>query len=169
MKSKTKKGATERGGAKPPLVHSARPGFDEYFMNIVDDVATRSTCLRRKLGAVIVKDKRIIATGYNGAPRNLPHCLDAGCLRDELKIASGTRHEICRAVHAEQNAVLQCAAYGVPCEGATVYTSSSPCMICAKILVNSGIRRVVYKGNYPDPEALALLKHAKVSVEKFEL
>ena len=147
--------------------HVERPGFDEYFMNIVDDVATRSTCLRRRLGAVIVKDKRIIATGYNGAPRNLPHCLDIGCLRDELKIASGTRHEICRAVHAEQNAVLQCAAHGVSCEGATVYTSSSPCMICAKMLVNAGIKRIVFKGDYPDPEAVELLRKAGVAVEKF--
>ncbi len=147
--------------------HAKRPEFDEYFMNIVDDVAKRSTCLRRQLGAVIVKDKRIIATGYNGAPRNLPHCLDAGCLRDELKIPSGTRHEICRAVHAEQNAVLQCAAYGVPCEGATVYTSSSPCMICAKILINAGIKRVVYRGDYPDREAVHTLKAAGVRVEKF--
>ena len=146
----------------------ARPGFEEYFMNIVDDVSKRSTCLRRQLGAVIVKDKRIIATGYNGAPRNLPHCLDIGCLRDELKIESGTRHEICRAVHAEQNAVLQCAAHGVSCEGATVYTSSSPCKICAKILINSGIRRVVYRGEYPDPEAGDLLRNAGVEVEKFE-
>jgi len=128
----------------------SRPSLDEYFMEIADVVGKRSTCLRHKVGAVLVKNKRIIATGYNGAPRGLPHCLEVGCLRDELQIKSGTRHEICRAVHAEQNAIIQAAIHGISTEDATLYCTHFPCVLCAKMLVNAGVREIVFKEDYPD-------------------
>ncbi|MDI3502871.1 MAG: dCMP deaminase [Archaeoglobi archaeon] len=145
-----------------------RPSLDEYFMRIAEVVASRSTCLRNKVGAVIVKDKRILTTGYNGAPRGMPHCLEIGCLRDENNIPSGERHEICRAVHAEQNAIIQAALHGVSTEGATLYCTHQPCILCAKMIINAGIRRVVYKQSYPDENALKFLRDAGVEVVKFE-
>ncbi|WP_290902673.1 dCMP deaminase family protein, partial [Ferroglobus sp.] len=119
-----------------------RPSLDEYFMEIAKVVAKRSTCLRQNVGAVIVKDKRILSTGYNGAPMGLPHCLDIGCLREELNVPSGERHELCRAVHAEQNAIIQAAVHGVSIKGATLYTTHQPCIMCAKMIINAGIVRV---------------------------
>jgi len=138
-----------------------RISVDEYFMEIAKVVAKRSTCLRRQIGAVIVKNKIIVSTGYNGAPRGLPHCLDIGCIRDELGIASGERHEVCRGVHAEQNALIQA---GRSAEGATLYVNAYPCKICAKLIINAGIKRVVVSGEYSDTEGLDLLRDAGVEV-----
>lgn len=144
-----------------------RPTIDEYFMEIATVVAKRSTCLRNQVGAVIVKDKRILSTGYNGAPRNLEHCLDIGCVRQQNNIASGTRHELCRAVHAEQNAIIQAALHGVSIENATVYCTHQPCILCAKMLINSRVEKVVFGTVYPDKEALAFFDKAGVKIEQF--
>jgi dCMP deaminase len=141
-----------------------RPDIDTYFMNIAKVVAKRSTCLRQNVGAVIVRDKRILSTGYNGAPTGLPHCLDIGCLREELNIASGERHELCRAVHAEQNAIIQAAVHGVSIAGGTLYTTHQPCIMCAKMIINAKIKKVVYGKRYPDERGLKFLREAKVEV-----
>jgi dCMP deaminase len=141
-----------------------RPTLDEYFMEIAGVVAKRSTCLRNRIGAVIVRDKRILATGYNGAPRDLAHCLDIGCIRQQQNIESGTRHELCRAVHAEQNAIIQSALHGVSIENATLYCTHQPCILCAKMIINSKIARVVYLNPYPDDEAIKFFKTAGVDV-----
>lgn len=146
---------------------SNRPGWDEYFMQVADVVSRRSTCIRRNVGAVIVKDKRILATGYNGAPSGLAHCIDVGCLREELGIPSGERHEICRGLHAEQNAIIQAAKYGIAIEGSTIYCTVEPCSLCTKMLINSKIVRIVYKEPYPDDLARRLLAESKVIVEHF--
>ncbi|WP_135603894.1 cytidine/deoxycytidylate deaminase family protein [Methanococcoides sp. NM1] len=129
-----------------------RPSIDEYFLEIAEVVAKRSTCLRNKVGAVIVRDKRILSTGYNGAPSNMEHCLEIGCMRQQNNIASGTRHEKCRAVHAEQNAIIQAALHGVGIGGATVYCTHQPCILCAKMIINSNIKRVVFSTQYPDTD-----------------
>lgn len=144
-----------------------RPDWDEYFMQIAHVVSRRSTCVRRQIGAVIVKDKRILTTGYNGAPSGLPHCLELGCLRDEQGIPSGTRHEICRALHAEQNAIVQAALYGVSTRDSTLYCTHQPCSLCAKAAINAGVRRVVYEGDYPDQFALDMLQQAEVELLRF--
>ena len=144
-----------------------RPTLDEYFMEIAKVVAKRSTCLRNNVGAVIVRDKRILSTGYNGAPRDMEHCLEIGCIRDQQNIASGTRHELCRAVHAEQNAIIQSALHGVSVEGATLYCTHQPCILCAKMIINSKIKRVVYSNNYPDDEAINFFKKAGVKIDIF--
>ena len=147
-------------------IHS-RPDLDTYFMRMAELISSRSTCTRRQIGAMIVKDKQVLSTGYNGAPRGMPHCIDIGCLRDELKIPSGTRHEICRAVHAEQNAIVQCARHGVSTRNSTIYANVNPCKICAKLIVNAGISRVVYMGDYPDDDGIKLLGEAGVQVDRF--
>jgi dCMP deaminase len=136
-------------------------------MKIAYLVATRSTCIRRKVGAVIVKDKRILSTGYNGAPSGLLHCLDIGCLRDKMNIPSGERQELCRGLHAEQNAIIQGAMYGVSLMGSTIYVTNQPCITCAKMLIQAGIVKIIYQGDYPDTFALELLKEAKVDLIKF--
>ena len=142
-----------------------RKSWDEYFMEIAEIVKTRSTCLRRQVGAVIVKDNRIITTGYNGAPSGLRHCTEiGGCERARLNIPSGQRHELCRALHAEQNAIIQAAKIGVSTEGATIYITLQPCVICAKMLVNAGIKRIVFKGEYPDKLSKAILEEADVEL-----
>ena len=142
-----------------------RKSWDEYFMEIAEIVKTRSTCLRRQVGAVIVKDNRIITTGYNGAPSGLKHCTEiGGCERARLNIPSGQRHELCRALHAEQNAIIQAAKIGVSTEGATIYITLQPCVICAKMLVNAGIKRIVFKGEYPDELSKANLEEADVEL-----
>ena len=144
-----------------------RASWDEYFMQIAEIVKTRSTCLRRQVGALIVKDNRIITTGYNGAPEGIKHCSDLGsCLRSELKIPSGERHELCRALHAEQNAIIQAAKIGVSTQGATMYVTLQPCVICAKMAINAGIKKIVYKGDYPDELSLNMLSEAKVELIK---
>jgi dCMP deaminase len=143
-----------------------RPSIDKYFLNIAEVVATRSTCMRHHVGAVIVHDKRIISTAYNGAPRSLEHCLDIGCIREHEKIGSGTMVEVCRAVHAEQNAIIQAAIHGVSIDGATLYCTHQPCVLCAKMIINANIVRVVYKNTYPDPRALEFFAEAGVEVVK---
>ncbi|MCK4928207.1 MAG: cytidine/deoxycytidylate deaminase family protein [Methanosarcinales archaeon] len=146
-----------------------RPTLDEYFMEIAQVVAKRSTCLRNQVGAVIVLDKRILSTGYNGAPRNLQHCLDIGCIREQQNIASGTRHELCRAVHAEQNAIIQSALHGVSIENATLYCTHQPCILCAKMIINSNIKRVVFTNHYPDENAMNFFNSADVEVVSFSV
>ncbi|RLF04567.1 MAG: cytidine deaminase [Thermoprotei archaeon] len=146
---------------------SERPSWDEYFMRIAHDVASRSTCLRRKVGAILVKDRRILATGYNGAPKNLPHCVK--CLREELGVPSGQRHELCRGVHAEQNAIIQAAVFGVSTKGATLYTTTFPCIICAKMLINAEIAEIVYDSDYEDPESAKILREAGIKIRRFKL
>ena len=141
-----------------------RPSWDEYFTDIVELIASRSTCLRRKVGAVLVRDKRILSTGYNGAPSGIKHCLDAGCLRDDLKIPSGERHELCRGLHAEQNAVIQAALHGVSIKGSTLYCSNLPCIICSKMLINAGIEKVIINDYYRDDFSEGLLREANISV-----
>ena len=145
-----------------------RPTLDEYFMNIAEVVATRATCLRNCVGAVIVRDKRIISTGYNGAPRNLDHCLDIGCIRDQENIESGTMHEVCRAVHAEQNAIIQAALHGVSTRGTTIYCTHQPCVLCAKMIINANIVRVVFTHAYPDSRALEFFEEAGVEVVRMD-
>lgn len=143
-----------------------RPSWDEYFMEMACVTAKRSTCLRRHVGAVIVVDKHIIATGYNGAPRGLKHCgqIEGGCLREKLGIPSGQRHELCRALHAEQNAIIQAATLGQSIEGGTIYVTNQPCVICAKMIINAGIERIVVKEGYPDELAVQLLREAGLKV-----
>ena len=142
-----------------------RKSWDEYFMEIAEIVKTRSTCLRRQVGAVIVRDNRIITTGYNGAPSGLKHCTEiGGCERARLNIPSGQRHELCRALHAEQNAIIQAAKIGVSTEGATAYITLQPCVICAKMLVNAGIKRIVFRGEYPDELSKVILEEADVEL-----
>ncbi|MBF0493678.1 MAG: cytidine/deoxycytidylate deaminase family protein [Candidatus Omnitrophica bacterium] len=144
-----------------------RPSWDEYFMNIARLVATRSTCMRRQVGAVVVKGKQILATGYNGAPAGLAHCEKKGCVRQKLNIPSGERHELCRALHAEQNAFLQAAKHGVSLDGSTVYITNQPCSICAKMIINVGVKKIIFGGDYPDAFALDFLKEAKIELERF--
>ena len=145
-----------------------RPTIDEYFYEIAKVVATRSTCLRHHVGAVIVKDKYIISTGYNGAPSGLPHCADVGCIRDVQDIASGTHAQVCAAVHAEQNAIIQAALHGVSTTGATLYCTLQPCVICSKMIINAGIVKVVYDESYPDDAGIRLLVDSGVTVIKME-
>ncbi len=143
-----------------------RPSWDEYFMQMAELTAQRSTCLRRQVGAIIVKEKHIIATGYNGAPKGLPHCEElGGCLREKLEIPSGERHELCRALHAEQNAIIQAATLGQSIEGATIYITHQPCIICAKMIINAGISRIVIRRGYPDEMSRGMLKEAGLKVE----
>jgi dCMP deaminase len=137
-------------------------------MEIVELIKSRSTCLRRQVGALIAKDKRILATGYNGAPIGCSHCEEVGCLREKYKIPSGQRHELCRAIHAEQNAIVQAAYSGVSVKGATMYVTNQPCVLCAKMIINAGIEKIVFNGDYPDELAMELLKEASVRVIKYE-
>ena len=143
-----------------------RPGWDEYFMNQAHLAATRSTCNRRQVGAVIVQDNMVVATGYNGAPKGIKHCLGGVCIREAKGIPSGQQHEICAAVHAEQNAVIQCARTGNSTVGATLYTTTYPCYICAKMIVNAGITEIVYMGDYPDHSAKDLFRKVELWVRK---
>jgi dCMP deaminase len=145
-----------------------RPSWDEYFMSIAEQVSGRSTCMRRQTGAVLVKDKRILATGYNGTPAGLPHCEAVGCLREQRGIASGENHELCRGIHAEQNAVIQAARYGIPIEGATIYSTHQPCVLCAKILINAGVVDIAFRDPYPDPLSGELLAAAGVDPRVIE-
>ncbi len=139
-----------------------RPSVDDYFMEIATVVAKRSTCLRNQVGALFVKNKRILSTGYNGAPSGLEHCDVVGCAREG--VASGTRHELCRAVHAEQNAIIQAALHGISIEGATLYCTHQPCILCAKMMINARLRKVVYQKSYPDETALDFLHQAGIEV-----
>ena len=141
-----------------------RPSWDEYFMKIAQVVATRSTCVRRKVGAVLVREKRILTTGYNGAPSGLAHCEETGCMREKLQVPAGERHELCRGLHAEMNALVQAAIHGVRVEGSTLYCTNSPCALCAKMLINIGVKRVYTGGEYPDKLAEELLRSAGVEM-----
>lgn len=142
-----------------------RPSWDEYFVEIAKLTSTRSTCLRRQVGAVIVKDRHIMATGYNGAPRGITHCEDrGGCLREKMKIPSGERHELCIALHAEQNAIIQAATLGQSIEGSTIYVTHQPCIICAKMIINAGIKRIVVAEGYPDEMSVEILAEAGLKV-----
>ncbi|HMA68047.1 MAG TPA: cytidine/deoxycytidylate deaminase family protein [Desulfosalsimonadaceae bacterium] len=141
---------------------TSRPTWNQYFMEIAALVAKRSTCLRRAVGAVIVKDKRILATGYNGAPSGIRHCEELGCLREQMQVASGERHELCRGIHAEQNAIIQAAYHGVPICGADLYCTNLPCSICTKMLINAGIQTIYYRSGYADELAKDLLEEAGI-------
>ncbi len=142
-----------------------RPSWDEYFRKITREVAQRSTCLRRQIGSVLVVDKHILTTGYNGVPRGLKHCEAVGCLRIAKNVPSGERHELCRGLHAEMNALLQAAKYGIQISGATIYTTTYPCSLCAKMIINSDIKRVVAEDGYPDELAKEMFAEAKVKVD----
>lgn len=144
----------------------SRPSWDEYFLQIADLVSKRSTCLRRKVGALVVKDRRILATGYNGTPSGIKHCSEVGCLREKLKIPSGQRHELCRGLHAEQNVLLQASLHGVSLKGSMIYVTNQPCIICAKMIINAGIVEVVMADHYPDAMAMNFLKEAKIKVRE---
>ena len=141
-----------------------RPDWDTYFLDIVEVVSRRSTCRRRSVGAGLVRDRRILATGYNGAPSKLKHCLEIGCLREQLKVPSGERHELCRGLHAEQNVIIQAALHGVITKGSTLYCTNQPCVICAKMIINAGIVRIVIRDGYSDKLATDMLKEAGISV-----
>ncbi|KPK98296.1 MAG: cytidine deaminase [Omnitrophica WOR_2 bacterium SM23_72] len=151
---------------KARLSQNRRPSWDEYFLDMAQLISKRSTCLRRRVGAVVVREKRILATGYNGAPKGLEHCLDIGCLREKLKIPSGERHELCRALHAEQNALIQASLYGISLRDATLYATNQPCIICAKMLINAGIKEVVIGSGYPDKMAMDFFRKAKIKVRR---
>ena len=143
--------------------------WDEYFMTLATEVATRTTCLRRGVGALIVKDRRILATGYNGVPTGMRHCAETGCLRQQLGVPSGQRHEICRGLHAEQNAIIQAARYGINITGASIYITTQPCVVCAKMLINAGIQEIVYQNPYPDELAMSMLEEAGMKLRVYEV
>ena len=138
-------------------------------MTLANQVATRTTCIRRAVGCVLVRDKRIIATGYNGAPSGLRHCAEIGCMRQQLGVPSGQKHELCRALHAEQNALIQAARYGLSVEGATLYVNTQPCVLCAKMLINAGICEIVYANPYPDELAMSMLEEAGITLRVYSV
>jgi len=144
----------------------ARPDWEHYFMEIATVVATRSTCLRRQVGAVLVKNRQILATGYNGVPRGLRHCAERGCLREALCVPSGERHELCRGLHAEQNAIIQAAYHGVAIQGAELYCTHQPCSVCAKMLVNADVKAVYFAGHYPDALAMEVFEEAGTRLKR---
>lgn len=150
------------------MVIDHRPSWDEYFTKLAHEVATRTTCVRRAVGAVIVKDRRILATGYNGVPTGLRHCAEVGCLRQQLGIPSGQRQEICRGLHAEQNAIIQAARYGTNIMGASIYVTTQPCVTCAKMIINAGIEEIVYQNPYPDELSMSMLEEAGIKLRVFE-
>ena len=137
-----------------------RPSWERYFMSIAGQVATRSTCLRRQVGCIIVLEKRIVSTGYNGAPSGLPHCEQVGCVRETRGVASGERHELCRGLHAEQNAIIQAAMHGTAVRGGSVFCTHKPCILCTKMLINAGVRRVYYEQGYEDEMADEMAREA---------
>ena len=145
-----------------------RPSWDQYFMDITRLVATRATCLRRQVGAILVKERNILATGYNGVPSGITHCDAEGCLRVRLNVPSGERHELCRGLHAEQNAIIQAARHGININGATLYCTTMPCIICTKMIINAGIGKVVYAEGYTDDLAREMIREAAIVVEHFE-
>jgi dCMP deaminase len=145
-----------------------RPDWDTYFMNIATEVATRATCIKRQVGALLVKNKQILTSGYNGAPMGMKHSAEVGCLRDQLQVPSGKNHELCRGLHAEQNAIIQGARHGVNINGSTLYCTHMPCVICSKMIINAGIKRIVFKGYYPDELAVQMLTESNIEVVLFE-
>ena len=144
-----------------------RPTWDEYFIELLEITKKRSTCIRRKVAAIIVKDRQIISTGYNGAPRGVAHCEDVGCLREQMNIPSGERHELCRGTHAEQNAIIQAAVHGVSIADSEIYITHSPCVLCSKMLINAGVKKITFCGEYPDELSMQLLGEAGVEVVKY--
>jgi dCMP deaminase len=146
-----------------------RPSWEEYFMDIAKLVARRSTCLRRQVGAVIVKDKNILATGYNGTPSGITHCAETGCLREQLKIPSGERHELCRGLHAEQNVIVQAAKHGINIDGATLYCTNSPCIICSKMIINAGVKEIIYLDGYPDILSKDILAESGIGFRSYAI
>ena len=147
----------------------SRPSWTEYFKAITRLVAKRSTCLRRQVGAILVKDKRILATGYNGAPAGLKHCEEVGCLREDASIPSGERHELCRGLHAEQNAIIQAAYYGIPIFDSTLYCTNKPCVICSKMIINAGIKKIYYEEGYDDPLSEQMIREAGIEIVRLLL
>ncbi|KPL19032.1 MAG: cytidine deaminase [candidate division Zixibacteria bacterium SM23_81] len=145
-----------------------RPSWDEYFMDITRRVAQRATCLRRQVGTIVVKEKKILATGYNGAPAGLQHCEQVGCLRERLKIPQGERHELCRGTHSEQNAIIQAATFGVSIKEATLYSTHFPCVLCTKMIINAGIKRVVYLQGYADDLSREMIQEAGIEVSRLK-
>ncbi|MGV9103296.1 MAG: deoxycytidylate deaminase [Promethearchaeia archaeon] len=143
-----------------------RKSKDTYFCEIADLVSSRSTCLRNKVGAVLVKESQILSTGYNGAPKGLPHCKEVGCIRDELNVPPGERHELCRGLHAEQNAIIQAAYHGVSVKGAKLYVTTKPCSICTKMLINAGITEIIYIEPYEDELAAQLIEEANLKIRR---
>jgi len=151
------------------LIHTNnRPSYDEYFMEMAYVVSKRSTCLRRKVGAILVKDKHILSTGYNGAPKGLDHCMDVGCIRQQMSVKSGERHELCRGLHAEQNAIIQAAVFGVSITGSTLYCTNTPCVVCVKMLINAGVKEIIYSGEYPDDLAKKMLGESSIKIKRFK-
>lgn len=145
-----------------------RLSWDEYFMEMARLASKRSTCMRRKVGAVLVKNNQIISSGYNGAPKKLRHCSETGCLREKLKVPSGQKHELCRGVHAEQNTIAQAGFHGISTEGSTLYCITFPCSICLKLLINAGVKEIVYEGNYPDDLSKDLINESKIIIRHFK-
>ena len=145
-----------------------RPSYDEYFMEMAHVVAKRSTCLRRQVGAILVKDKHILSTGYNGAPKGLKHCSETGCLRENLNIPSGERHELCRGLHAEQNAIIQAAVFGVSIKGSVLYCTNTPCVVCVKMLINAGVTEIIYGGDYHDNLAKLMMDESNLKIKRFK-
>ena len=141
-----------------------RPTYDDYFMEMAHVVSKRSTCLRRKVGAILVKDKHILSTGYNGAPKGHKHCSIVGCLREKKNVPSGERHEICRGLHAEQNVIIQAAVFGIQIKNSTLYCTNTPCVVCAKMLINAGVKEIVFSGDYPDDLAKQMLNESKIKL-----
>ena len=145
-----------------------RPPYDEYFMEMAHVVAKRSTCLRRNIGAILVKDKHILSTGYNGAPKGHKHCSEVGCLRANQHIPSGERHELCRGLHAEQNAIIQAAVFGVSIQGSSLYCTNTPCVVCVKMLINAGVQEIIYAGEYPDKLAKDMIEESGIKIKRFK-
>lgn len=150
------------------ILMEARPSYDEYFMKMAHVVSKRSTCLRRKVGAILVKERHILSTGYNGAPKGLKHCCETGCLRDDLNIPSGERHELCRGLHAEQNAIIQAAVFGVSIKGSILYCTNTPCVVCVKMLINAGVTEIIYAGEYPDKLAKLMADESTLKIKRFK-
>lgn len=145
-----------------------RPDIDEYFMEMARLVSRRSTCLRRNVGAVIVKEKRVLATGYNGTPKGLKHCAEVGCVREQMKVPETQRHELCRGLHAEQNAIIQAALFGVSIKDSSLYTTHFPCSVCAKMLINADIKEIIYGEDYADDLSKKMLAESGTKIRKFK-
>jgi dCMP deaminase len=148
--------------------NDSRPSWENYFMDIAMLVAKRSTCTRRSVGAIIVKDKRILSTGYNGAPTGIRHCVEVGCLREKLNVESGKMHELCRGIHAEQNAIIQAAYHGVSVKGGGLFCTNLPCVICAKMIINAGIKKIYYQSGYADALSKDMLQEAGIELMKLD-
>jgi dCMP deaminase len=146
-----------------------RPSWDDYFMAMAYLASTRATCLRRRVGAVLVKDRRVLATGYNGAPNGIRHCEETGCIRENLNIPSGERHELCRGLHAEQNAIIQAALHGTSIKDSVIYVTNHPCVVCAKMIINAGIKEIVYDEGYADDLSKSILSESKINIRQHTL